>query len=133
MSKPKLRPSPVRTTDEHGTAIVRVPVDRYGHRWAILEAVDFDRLRAQGISPTWFFNRAAPTASPCQLAYVKAHATNATGRLIMVARTILEAGPGERVEYVTSDRLDLRRSNIRLTSGYAKRNDSAFCGEAVAV
>ncbi|MCB8840040.1 hypothetical protein [Aurantimonas sp. VKM B-3413] len=119
--KSSQRPSPMRTHDVYGRAIVRVPMDRNGDRWAIVEAADFDRLVAEGVSLTWFLNASGPSR-----AYVKASQAGASGRLVSVPRIILRAGPKEVVRYVTTDHLDLRHSNLRLAKGRAKRADGAI-------
>ena len=115
------RPAPIRSRDTQGNPIVRVPMDREGTRWATLDAADFDRLVAEDISLTWFFNDSGNGHS-----YVKAHARGVAGRLLSVPRLILRAGPKEVVRYVTRDRLDLRRRNLTLAKGKAKRTDSTL-------
>jgi hypothetical protein len=115
------RPDPIRSRDEQGNPIVRVPVDRKGIQWATLDETNFDRLRASGVSLTWFFNDSGNGHS-----YVKADAPGASGRLVSVPRLIMRAGPKEIVRYVTRDRLDLRRRNLTVAKGKAKRTDGAL-------
>ena len=48
----------------------------------------------------------------------------ATGHLFTPARVLLEAGPGQIVKYRDGDRTNLRRDNLYLASGPAKRCDA---------
>ncbi|MBO0904668.1 hypothetical protein [Jiella sonneratiae] len=116
------RPSPQRCTDEQGTPIARVPVDARGDKWATLDARDFDRIIADGLSLTWHLNSDGKRRS-----YVKAHSRTASGGLVTVARVIMGAGPGEIVAYLTGDRLDLRQRNLIVERGKAKRTDAGYC------
>ena len=115
------RPEPVRATDNTGNPIVRVPMDRKGDRWATLDAEDFDRIVAEGVSMSWHCNDNGAGQS-----YVKAYAPEASGGLVSVPRIVMRAGPKEVVRYVTRDRLDLRRGNLTIAKGKAKREDVAI-------
>lgn len=123
--KANRRPDPIRCRDDSGREIVKVATDAEGRRWATLYADDFDRLAMMGLSRTWFFNH-----SGGGYWYVKAHAPSASGSLVSVARLILEMGPKEVVRYLNGDHLDLRRENLGVRSGWAKRTDAEICGPA---
>ena len=125
--KKQQRPAPERQVDEYGKPTVRVPVDAKGERWATLDAADFDEIVAEGISLTWHYNSAGPKK---RWSYVKAHSGAASGGLVMVARVIMGAGPGEIVSYRSGDRLDLRRRNLIVERGKAKRYDAGYCRSA---
>jgi hypothetical protein len=114
---------PLRTRDDHGRAVVKVPLSGRCGGYATVEADDYDRLIRLGVSPKWYLNDAGGG-----YLYVKAHAPGASGHLVSVGRIILGAGARWKVEYRSGDRTDLRRSNIRLAKGYAKRHDAAICG-----
>ncbi|NDW03952.1 hypothetical protein [Jiella pacifica] len=118
------RPAPERRVDEQGKPIVRVPVDARGEKWATLDAADFDEVVAEGLGLTWHYNSAGPKK---RWSYVKAHSSAASGGLVMVARVIMGAGPGEIVSYRSGDRLDLRRRNLTVEPGKAKRYDAGYC------
>jgi hypothetical protein len=98
-------------TDAGGRSCVRVQLaSRAGY--AVLDAEDFDRLRASGITDNWYLNGTGRTAS--KRAYVKCM-TPCDSRVL--ARLIVEAPPHHQVRYRDSDRLNLRRSNLLLTRG----------------
>jgi hypothetical protein len=59
-------------------------------------------------------------------AYVRAARTRATGHLFTPARVLLEAGRGQIVRYRDGDTTNLRRDNLYLASGAAKRCDAAI-------
>jgi hypothetical protein len=108
---------PIRTTAADGSPIVLVPV-RGGALPATVDAEDFDRLVAVGISPMWLFNKARQGK-----AYVRAGhpRQEATGGLVTIARLIMEAPAGNRVRYWDGDTLNLRRENLYLSGFLGER------------
>ena len=81
-------------------------------------ASDWRSLTVAGWSQHWTCN---PNGSG--QAYVRVSRTRATGRLVTVARLIAEAGEGRIVRYLDGDRTNLRRDNLWLDDGKAKRRD----------
>lgn len=80
-----------------------------------LDEPDFDRIVASGIAPRWVLNEAFPG-----FYYVRCYQPDVAGKLGLVARHVLQAGQGQVVKYRDGDRLNLRRSNLYLTTGRAK-------------
>jgi hypothetical protein len=118
------KPRPVHVThirDADCVPIVVIPLASGGNAKMLYE--DWCAWNARGLPTRWTAN---PNGSG--QAYVRAARTMATGRLITVPRVLMDAGRGEIVEYVDGDRANLRRDNLRLTSGAAKRRDAAIPG-----
>ncbi|MDP3898085.1 MAG: hypothetical protein Q8Q62_15555 [Mesorhizobium sp.] len=114
----KHRREPIRTTDEHRRDVVKVPLDEAGRHWATMDAEDFDRLHAAGLTGVFFLvNNGNGNL------YVRAACRGVSGGQITVARAILGLGKGEIVCYRGSDRTDLRRRSIHSERGAAKRDD----------
>ncbi len=103
-----------------GPGVVHVPLAN-ANEPAIIDSDAFDKLTAAGVSLCWTLN----TAGDRQHRYVRAPASGVTGGLVTVARIVMDAGPGQIVRYRDGDPLNLTRSNLYLTSGSAKRTDSA--------
>lgn len=114
---------PIRTTDERGRAIVRVPLTNHAGE-AVVEESDFDRLTEAGLPMTWQLN--GGNSGP---GYVRAYCNGATGNLLTVARLITGAGYKQIVRYNDGDRTNLRRSNLKVVSGYGKRVDMTILAE----
>lgn len=110
-----------RPTDSFNQKIVRVPLDKDGKAHAIVTAADYDRLRSEGVSGAWYVND-----NGTGKAYVRSASSGATGGQITVARAILRAGPREIIRYHNGDRTDLRRSNLYVATGRAKRHDATI-------
>lgn len=106
--------NPIHTTDDHGTPIVLVPLASHPIP-AQVDAEDFDRLIAQGVSLFWTLNWSG-TGYP----YVRCSNPRVAGHLTTVARLILNVGPGRVVKYRDGNRLNLRRSNLWVANGPAK-------------
>lgn len=111
MTKSKARApkrQPTFTADEHGQPIVLVPLAT-GHT-ARVDLADWEALLLRGVSPNWTRNTAV-----AGFAYVRARGP---GRgLVMVAREIVGARPREIVSHRNGDRTDLRRSNLKISTG----------------
>lgn len=108
---------PIRTTDPDGTPVVRVPLAK-GKGWAVLLAEDFDMLMSLGFSARWCLN-----SSGSGYAYVRCgHSRKeATGKLLTIARLIMEAAAGTCVHYRDGDRTNLRRGNLYLAEDARSR------------
>ncbi len=104
-----------------GRHCVRVPLagDR-GH--AELYAEDMEALTTAGTSLRWSFN-----SSGNGYAYVKAATHN---NMRTVARLLMQAGPGEQVDYLDGNPRNLRRDNLRTTRGGRATVD---CGALLAL
>lgn len=57
--------------------------------------------------------------------YVRAGAWGMSGNQVTVSRALLGLGRRQVARFYTSDRLDLRRRNLEVGRGNAKRNDIA--------
>lgn len=99
---------PLFTTDEHGQPIAVITLA--DGRTARLDARDWEALLQRGVSPNWLLNSVGGG-----FAYVRAKTPGQ--RVVMVAREILGARPGEIAGYRNGDRMDLRRSNLMLSRG----------------
>jgi len=105
-----------RSIDPGGRPIVRVPLahtkvtSKNPRRFALLDAEDFDRLMAAGVSPCWTLNRDGKMG----IGYVRAPwGSDPRGRtLVSIAPLVLGTEPGQRVHYRDGNRLNLRRSNL---------------------
>lgn len=108
---------PIFTTDDRG-APVAVILLASGES-ARLDAHDWERLLLRGVTPNWTLNTTARGH-----AYVRAQRSR--GNLVMVAREVLDARPGEIITYRNGDRTDLRRSNLQIAKGgRAKATDQS--------
>lgn len=111
MTKPNSRApkrQPTFTTDENGAPIVIVPLAT--GQTARVDLADWEALLLRGVSPNWTRNTAVNG-----FAYVRARA--AGQNLLMVAREILGARPREIVSHRNGDRTDLRRANLKISTG----------------
>lgn len=116
-----LRPVPVTyTCDPNGVEVAHVPLA--DGQTATLDKADHDAMRAAGWSDRWCL---VSDGGP-HLAYVRVAQNNATGNLVTVARIIMEAGRGQVVRYRDRDRTNLRRANLYVAQGAAKRCDAAL-------
>lgn len=99
--------APVHFLSE-GRRCVRVPLAS-GKGHAELFAKSFDTLTAAGFSPLWSLN-----SNGNGRAYVKARTTN---NQRTVARLITQAGPGQQVDYLDGNPLNLRLDNLKVRRG----------------
>jgi hypothetical protein len=107
----------LRTTDDDGTAVVSVPLGKAPFKRATMLAEDFDFLMKLGLSPAWNLARG----------YVTATAHLAPGGHIYVARVLLDASPGQSVQFIDGDPLNMRRANLKLVdNGGSVRRDRMF-------
>jgi hypothetical protein len=86
--------------------IVHVPLD-YSDRPAILYEDDFALLMDMGVSPRWAYNAAT-------MGHVKCYCG---GKALSIARILVDAGKGERIQFLNGDRTDLRRDNLVIAKG----------------
>lgn len=80
-----------------------------GRGMARLDAEDYLRLRAAGISDQWMLNAGKHGKGP---AYVRCAVRGKPGEAATVARLIVNAPKGRIVRYRNDDRMDLRRQNL---------------------
>ncbi|SON53703.1 hypothetical protein HDIA_0162 [Hartmannibacter diazotrophicus] len=109
----------MRNTGER--EVVRVPLRPGEDRHATIYREDYERLLRNGVGTHWFVSKAGGRE------YVRAYCRGATGDQITVARAVLGVGRRANVSYVTKDRTDLRRGNLRAVKGNGRRNDTALC------
>lgn len=99
---------PIYFDDKRGHACVRLrTANRTEH--VVLDAEAYDALMEAGVSRHWALN--SNGQGKC---YVKAGTANNNR---VVARLITKAAAGEQVEYLDSNPLNLRRSNLRVVRG----------------
>lgn len=105
MSTRKPRAATFETTAD-GKLLALVPLagDRGTAR---LDAEDYHRLRAAGVSDQWTLN-----ANSKGTLYVRCPMHGKPGDLATVARLIVNAPAGRIVRYRNGDRLDLQRRNL---------------------
>lgn len=115
--------TPVRTVNQSGREIVRVPLAK-NMGTAVLDAPDFERLMALGLSPHWYLN------GTNKHGYVRA-GLNTRGNGVGVARVILGLGAGRIVKYRDGDSKNLMRSNLVVAKGAAKRTDTMLLNPPV--
>jgi hypothetical protein len=95
------------TQDRDGARIVRVSLANCQATAKLFE-VDYEALRAEGITDQWCFNH-----NGRKHYYVRAYHSGVRGQLITIARKIAKASCGIRVLYADGDRLNLRADNLR--------------------
>lgn len=116
-AKARSRPAkrrPVIREEGPNRPLVHVPLANAPGRVATLDAADFDRLRAAGVSDQWTLN-----GDGHGNAYVRV-AMQTKGRLVSVARLVAEAPPKRIVKHRDRDRTNLRRGNLYLANGFAE-------------
>lgn len=101
-----------------GKTVMHVPL-AHRDRPARIFADDLQLLIDAGVSPRWCLSSNGSNSS-----YVRAARKGVRGK-ITIARVLLNAGPGRKVCYLDCDTTNLRRDNLRLEEGYARRNDAA--------
>lgn len=106
-----------RTTDAAGNPLIHMPLS--GGAVCVLDAPDFDRLAALGVTDRWHFNDDGKGN-----AYVRVMLRRPAGNLVMVARLILEAPKGQVIRYANKNPLDLRRVNLTLDNGFSKQREN---------
>lgn len=88
---------------------VAIPLGNAPGEFALFDPADWAAWQAAGMPERLFLNRATPQHS--YVAYVD---KTAPGELAYVARWIMQPGRDQCVRFNTRNRLDLRRSNLRL-------------------
>lgn len=115
--------TPVRTLDQTGRGIVRVPLAK-NMGTAVLDAADFDRLMALGLSPHWYLNGTTTHR------YVRV-GLDTRGNSVGVARLIVGLGSGRIVRYRDGDPTNLRQANLVIAKGAAKRCDADVAARTI--
>lgn len=116
------RHAPIRFRDEHGRECLKVPLDKFGRKYATATVQGYQAVQEAGAIGAWYLNSNGHGGS-----YVRSHAG---GTLIMPARIIAGAKARCVVRYANGDPLDLRPENIVLQRGAAKRADAVIVGSA---
>lgn len=116
---PNLSPRPYDGYDPRdGQSVLFVPLGRSGVT-AHIDKEDYERLIAAGVSRCWRLVRNSAAS-----AYVRAPASREAGNAVTVARVLLNAGAGQKVCYRDRDPKNLRRDNLFIDKGYARRKDA---------
>lgn len=98
--------------------VVIMTLTRQGQKQTITDKLSYAHLMDLGLSTSWYESAAR---------YVSAVANKAKGNLIYVARDLLDTGVGQNIQYLDSNPLNLRRSNLQLTKdGWATKRDCEF-------
>tara|TARA_R100000365_G_C2733468_1_gene63256 strand:+ start:283 stop:645 length:363 start_codon:yes stop_codon:yes gene_type:complete len=105
---------------------ITVPLSGHNGGHALIDRVDYEKLMADGLSKTWFYNSNGGACS-----YVRAYQNNASGKLVGVARLIVGAGPGEVVKYRDFNSRNLTFNNLYIAAGYSRRDDEEIVQNAV--
>jgi hypothetical protein len=95
--------------------VVLVPLTD-SDKQATLYEDDFNSLVEIGVSPNWKYN-------PEIGGQVKVYCAN---RMLSVARILLNAGKGAKVQFLNGDRTDLRRDNLVIAPGAGNFRDRDF-------
>lgn len=113
------RRAPERFVDEHGQECVRVYLDRFGKRFAIVGASDYAAVIRAGVTGVWWLQDNGQGRQ-----YVRSAITTGRGEYtnVQIARIILGSGPRAVVRYFNGDATDLRTMNLREFRGRAKRS-----------
>lgn len=111
-----VRHAPIRFTDERGRECLKVPLDRYGRKYATATVRGYQAVQDAGATGAWLLN-----GNGTGRAYVR---TCVGDTLLMPARIIAGAGPRSVVRYVDGDSRNLLPENIVLRKGKAKRADA---------
>ncbi|WEK51830.1 MAG: hypothetical protein P0Y66_07595 [Candidatus Kaistia colombiensis] len=122
---------PTAFIDEFGAAALKVPLDNHGLNHAIVHPHAYQWVLDSGLIGAWLLN-----ANGRGRRYVRSWTPGSNGTLTLIARVIMDAGPGEIIRYVNGDSLDLRIMNLRSMRGRATRRDSCLAsmgGTALAV
>lgn len=94
---------------------VHVPLE-HNDKPAIIYEDDFALLMDMGVSPRWAYNAAT-------MGHVKVYSNN---KILSVARILVDAGKGERVQFLNGNRTDLRRDNLVIAKGAGNMRDREY-------
>ncbi len=101
-------------------APVAIPLGNSPGDFALLDPADWTAWQTAGMPERLFLNHTGGGRS--YVAYVD---TSAPGELAYLARWIMKPGRDQCVRYLTRNRLDLRRSNLRLIKRKAATSQQA--------
>jgi hypothetical protein len=118
-----VRHAPLRFTDERGRECLKVPLDRYGRKYATVTVRGYQAVQDAGAAGAWCLNGNGHGNS-----YVRTYVGDT---LLMPARIIAGAGPRSVVRYMDGDPLNLLPENIVLRKGAAKRADADIAADSV--
>ena len=131
-TRPTTTRHPAPFTDPDGTPCVRVPLAN-GRDHAELYADDYADLIARGVTGNWQAavpNRVSRSARrpyvQCFIPTTYARPGGLRWTTQTVARLIAQAGNGLRVRYRDGNTLNLRRCNLEIAHGYARRAAEDF-------
>lgn len=112
---------PVPFIDEFGNRCFRVPLDRRGRNYAVIEQATYRRIVRDVGTGSWYLNSNGQGSS-----YVRCNSlVSAKGdpTVVQIARLATGAGRGTVIRYANGNSLDLRASNLTRRRGSAKRRD----------
>jgi hypothetical protein len=104
--------------DARGSVVAMVPLNGGARGYALIDWSDLQAIVAAGLTTVWNLNHNGRNHS-----YVRCYQRNASGQRVGVARAIVGASARQIISYRDGDRTNLRRSNLVIGKGRAKRND----------
>lgn len=108
----------LHTTDAEGAPLCWVPLAQGRQGFCTIDEPDLQLLETLGLWLGWYLVSKKFVVAPC---------FGASGKTLLVARVLLDAGPGEAVTYKDQDFTNLRRSNLELLQGrQGRRRDRDF-------
>ena len=108
-------PLPFEPTVKDGESCFRIPLtgrDAVG-RFVVVDLEGLERLQRAGARALYLVGNGAG------LTYATFIRPGVKDRVYTAARVVAQAPDGQRVVYVSGDRLDLRASNLRFKDGFA--------------
>lgn len=105
------------TTDASGAEVAHVAIS--GGHVIQMDKPDFERLSERCGHAAWFLNYAGRTRGYPTMDMPSVFGDDRKAPTAL-ARIIVSAGARERVRYDNGDRLDLRRTNLRIVGGRGK-------------
>lgn len=117
-----MKPRPIEVVVEGERVLARVPLGTHNKyaplRYAEIWRDDYDFLVKLGLSPNWCCYRNPKTGKH----YVSAVSGTFPSTRVLVARVLLDAHEGQRVEYLDGNTFNLRRENLKVASHGASKH-----------
>jgi len=110
--RPETYPLIANDHDGNRPTLILVPINVLGQqRWVKIDKASFEALPKAAREAAWFLVRSSRKLRSGR--EDRSYGVR-VGPQVRVARLIVDAGPGEVVSHINRDRLDLRRSNLRV-------------------
>ncbi|WP_296201619.1 hypothetical protein [uncultured Hyphomicrobium sp.] len=105
-----MKARPIEQVQEGGRLVAKVQLGRDPSLKAEIYQDDLEFLEKLGLSLNWTALKMSGAI------YVTANAKNTAGGKVLVARVLLDAGPGQMIRYADKNPLNLRRENLRIVT-----------------